>query len=97
MYVAFVTCNVPQLKTDQRVLVPVEDFEGKVDADGRPVVLRKELVHVAANYRRLPRAEFSDDEDLVQVLSPGPAPHLSNEADRQNKKVLKGFGSPGSD
>jgi hypothetical protein len=31
------------------------------------------------------------------VLSPGPAPHLSNEADRQNKKVLKGFGSPGSD
>jgi hypothetical protein len=57
------------LESDDCVLVPGEHFEGEVDADGGPVVLREELVHVALDDGRFARAQLSDHQDLVQVLA----------------------------
>lgn len=67
--VFFFTSNVPQLESDDCVLVPGEHFEGEVNANGGPVVLREELVHVALYDGRFARAQLSDHQDLVQVLT----------------------------
>ena len=55
------------------VLVPVNDFEGKVDADGGPVVLREELVNVAFDDGCLARTQLSDDQHFVQMFVLGVA------------------------
>lgn len=62
------TCDVPQLQSDQSFAVPVDDFEGEVDPDRRPVVLREKLVHVALDDAGFPDAQLPDDQNFEQVL-----------------------------
>jgi len=50
------------------VLVPVNDFKGKVNADGGPVVLREELMDVALDDGRFTRAQLSDDQHFVEMF-----------------------------
>lgn len=65
----YVTCNIPELESDDGARVPVDDLECEVDADGSSVVLGEELVHIALNDGCLACAKLSDHQDLVQALS----------------------------
>ena len=63
------TCNVPQLEPDDRVLVPLHNFECEVYADRGPVVLAVGSVNVAANDAGLARAQLTDDQHFVEVVA----------------------------
>lgn len=88
------TCDVPQLQPDQRLAVPVDDFEGKVHADRRPVVLREELVHVALDDAGLADAQLPDDQHFEQVLLAlghrGPG-HADTERRFSNSRAASAF------
>ena len=46
----------------------MNDFKSKVDADGSPVVLGKELMNVALYDGCLARSKLTDDQHFVQVF-----------------------------
>lgn len=67
----FDTCNVPQLKPDDGGLVPRQDFEGKIDANGCSIVFTVEIVDVAFDEGGLASAQLANDEHLEEVLGLG--------------------------
>ena len=65
----FLTRDVPQLQANQGVFIPVYDFECKVYADRRSVVIREELVHVSLDEGGLACRQFANNQDLEEVLA----------------------------
>lgn len=61
------TCDVPQLKTDC-LLVPVENFKGKIHSDCSPVVGAEVVMHVALDDAGLANSEVSNHKDLIQMF-----------------------------
>lgn len=62
------TSNVPKLETDNSVVVPVEDLEGKVHPNGGTVMLTEELVNITLDDGGLPSTKFSNHQYLVKML-----------------------------
>lgn len=62
------TSDVPQLQAHNRLVIPVEHFEGKVHPDGGAVVLGEDLVDVALYDGRFPHSQVSDDQNFEQAL-----------------------------
>lgn len=48
------TRNVPQLQTNDSPMIPVQDFESKVNTNSCAVMLRKNLMDITLYNRRFP-------------------------------------------
>lgn len=62
------TCDIPELQPHQGLAVPVDDFEREIHADGGPVVLGEELVHVALDNAGFAHAQLPDHQHFEEVL-----------------------------
>lgn len=60
--------NVPELQVHACLGVDVDDLEREVDAHGRLVRAREEVVHKALNERRLSRRQVPHDHEFQPIL-----------------------------
>lgn len=61
LVISLPTCDVPQLQSHDRLVIPIEEFEGEVDSDGGSVMLWEYLMDITLYYGRLPDPQVTDD------------------------------------
>lgn len=62
------TRNIPELQPYHSLSIPAEDLQGKVHADGGPVVGREVLVDIAFDDAGFAHSQVPDHQQLVEVL-----------------------------
>lgn len=62
------TCYVPQLQPDHSVVVPLQNFQGKVHPYGGSVVLGEDLMDVPLDDGCFSDSQVPDDQDFEQKL-----------------------------
>lgn len=65
---ALLSSNIPELETDERLRVPLDHLEGKVDTDSGFVVHGEDTVDVSLDDTRLSGSNISNNKDLVESL-----------------------------